>query len=571
VSLLPLAAALASQSVAGLPPDQRRGVGARVPFVEYEAETSGSDGTVIAPERRFGTLAAEASGRSAVLLERAGSHVAVTLDRPANAITVRYAVPDTPDGRGGDWALDVEADGVSVGTLRVTSRYGWFYGAYPFSNDPREGGGHHMFDHARLLLPRMLPAGTRLVLRIGAGNAAPWTAIDLIDLEAAPAPGRRPHRSLSVVDFGADPTGEEVSTEAFQAGIDAARESRRPLWIPPGRFRVDGHLLVDRVTIVGAGMWHSELFGDGVGFYGKDAAVGGSSRVRLRDFALIGEVTERIDRLALSGVGGAISRLRIDRLWLQHHKVGIWLDGPIRDVRIRGTRILDMTADGLNFHRGVVDGIVEDVFVRGTGDDGLAAWSQDVPNRDIIFRRNSVIAPVLANGIAIYGGRDIRIDRNLVADTLTQGGGIHIGNRFGAVPVSGRIRVAGNVVARAGSWDPNWRHGVGAIWFYALDAPMTAAIAVIGGTILDSSEAAFSLTGEAITRLSIRDVAVDRTGSHLLQLRSPATVTIDDLDITRVGMAGALACVEGARLMEGDAPRVPIVDAPCGPTAPATR
>ena len=49
---------------------------------------------------------------------------------------------------------------------------------------------------------------------------------------------------------------------------------------------------------------------------------------------------------------------------------------------------------------------------------------------------------LLANNIAIYGGRDITVTDNVVADTLTNGGGIHVGNRYpgvnaGAGPTSG--------------------------------------------------------------------------------------------------------------------------------------
>ena len=61
-----------------------------------------------------------------------------------------------------------------------------------------------------------------------------------------------------------------------------------------------------------------------------------------------------------------------------------------------------------------------------------------------------MIAPVLANGITIYGGRDIGVEHNLVADTVTQGGGLHLGTRFAAAPFAGTIRLTGNMVAHGG-------------------------------------------------------------------------------------------------------------------------
>src|SRR4051794_36564120 len=57
--------------------------GAMVPFVEIEAENAAFTGTVDGPSRRFGDLAAEASGRRAVVLRKRGDHVEFTLERPA--------------------------------------------------------------------------------------------------------------------------------------------------------------------------------------------------------------------------------------------------------------------------------------------------------------------------------------------------------------------------------------------------------------------------------------------------------------------------------------------------------
>jgi hypothetical protein len=53
----------------------------------------------------------------------------------------------------------------------------------------------------------------------------------------------------------------------------------------------------------------------------------------------------------------------------------------------------------------------------------------------IEIRHNTAVAPILANGVAIYGGHDISVSDNLVSDTLTEGGGLHLGNRFRAVPL----------------------------------------------------------------------------------------------------------------------------------------
>ena len=497
--------------------------GAAVPFDEYEAENAVFTGRRIGPDRRFQTLAAEASGRMAVLLSGPDDEVTVTLARAANALTVRTAIPDGADGRGQDATMGIYIGGERIGTLALTSRYGWFYGRYPFTNDPADGQPHHFWDHARLLLDTMLPAGTQVTLK--AADGAAWTALDLVDFETVAGPLTPPPEAVSIMNFGADPTGRRSSAHALEQAIAAAQGQGGSVWLPPGRFRVDRHVIVDRVTIAGAGMWYSSLVGRGVGLYGREAPAG-SSHVRLQDFAILGEVDERVDDEQVNAIGGAMGDgSSIERLWLQHHKVGLWFDGPMRGIRISGLRILDMTADGLNFHRGVTDVVVEHNFVRNTGDDGLASWAHKQDNADIVFRRNTVIAPVLANGIAVYGGRNIAIEANLVADTVTQGGGLHVGNRFDAVPASGSIRLADNLVIRAGSFDPNWRFGIGAVWFYALDAPMVASLSVFDTDIVAPTLEAVLLTGQSIQTVDLKNLRLTSTRDPMITIRSRGIAT----------------------------------------------
>jgi hypothetical protein len=83
-------------TVVALDPSLTAGVGSPLEFVEYEAENGTTNGRIVGPDRTFTTLASEASGRRAVLLEGQGEFVEFTLSAPANALTVRYAVPDGP-------------------------------------------------------------------------------------------------------------------------------------------------------------------------------------------------------------------------------------------------------------------------------------------------------------------------------------------------------------------------------------------------------------------------------------------------------------------------------------------
>jgi hypothetical protein len=529
-------------TVVALDPGVTAGVGAPLEFVEYEAENGATNGRIVGPDRTFTTLASEASGRQAVLLEGQGDYVEFTLSAPANALTVRYAVPDSPEGKPVDARLGVYAQSRRIGELAVTSRYCCYYGRYPFTKHPADGNGHHFFDHARILLDKVLPAGTVVRLMNGPRTPAAWCAIDLVDFEMVPAPLRRPSRSLSVVDFGADPNGELDSREAFSKAIFAASSSGRPLWVPPGHFRLDGHIQVDRVEIAGAGPWYSILQGDGVGLYGHDAP-NPSQAVGIHDLAIIGQVNERDDHKPLAGIGGALGGgSRIRNLFIQHVKVGLWLDGPFDDLVIRHIRVLDTTADGLNLHRGISNVIVEESFFRNNGDDGIASWAETLANHDIIIRHNTVVAPILANGVAIYGGHDIAVIDNLIADTLTEGGGLHLGNRFGAVPLSGKISLKGNIVVRGGSIDPRWHIGIGAVWLFALDAPIKAQIDLRTTTLLDSSQEAILLFGRRIDGLVVNGLRVDRTGGSLIELRADGSAILSGVRATGIVEPAVRTC-----------------------------
>jgi len=520
------------RSIAGLPPERTDGRGADAPFIEYEAESAITDGVIIGPDRMFGTLAAEASGRRAVRLDATGQSVTVILDAPANALTVRASVPDALTCRSGDTTLAVIADGRPIGRLVLTPCYGWFYGGYPFTNDASAGGAHHVYDHARLRLDEVLPTGTRLSLVMDTASPAPWIVIDLIDVEHIDPPAPPPVGAVSVTEFGADPTGGLPSLEAFEAAIAQGKRQQRPVWIPPGDYRIEGHLSVDDVALIGAGPWWSVLGGPGVGVFGQPAVTGGSRDVILRDFAIIGEVMDRVDEAPLNGVGGAFNQSLISNLFIQHTKAGLWLDGPFDGLMVTDLRILDQTADAVNFHGGVTGSVVQNTFVRGTGDDGLAMWSHPTPNSGNVFRNNTVIAPVLANGIAIYGGADITVADNVIADTVTRGGGLHLGARFDSTRVEGDIRFDRNTVIRSGSIDPVWGHGVGAVWLYALDQPLTGARIRIKDTeILDSTDVAFQVLGKTIDGLTIDGARIEGPAAGVLQIRAPGDAVLREIEV----------------------------------------
>jgi hypothetical protein len=575
---------------AGLDPALVTGRGADLGFAEQEAENAATNGKVIGPDRSAYTLPAEASGRKAVTLEQ-GQYVEFTLPSAANAITVRYSIPDAPNGGGITAPLDVTVNGRDRTTMTLTSQYAWLYNQYPFSNDPNAGLLHddwwitecgcvpsattpapviakpfrpnHFYDEQRLLLGRTYKAGDTVRLAVPTRAGAVPTTVDLLDSQLVAAP----HVAIgaaNVLAFGADPTGRRDSAGAIDKAIAFARLGHRVVYIPPGTYQVNRHIVVDDVTIEGAGSWYTIIKGHqvtldapapdgsvhtGVGFYGKDASAGGSHNVHLSGFAIEGDVRERIDTDQVNGIGGALSDSTIEGLYIHHTKVGMWFDGPMSNLRITGNVIADQIADGLNFHTGVTDSLVQNNFVRNTGDDGLAMWSEKTGNARNTFDHNTVQTPVLANGIAIYGGTDNTVSDNLIADPIREGSALHVGSRFGAEPFTGHLWITGNTTVRAGTYELNWKIGLGAIWFYALEKNIDADIQVTGDTFLDNTYNAIMLVTDwpvkdkyTITNVHFKDVRVDGTGTSVVSARAAGSATFENVDARNVGAVGVNNC-----------------------------
>ncbi|UOE45247.1 glycosyl hydrolase family 28-related protein [Agromyces larvae] len=592
VPALPAAAAPAAPAPVvtrtAIDPALVAGRGADVPFLEQEAEHARTNGTVLAPSRDAYTLAAEASGRSAVQLAPT-QWVEFTLPAKTNAITVRYSIPDAPNGGGITSPLEVTVNGKDKRTVTLTSQYSWLYNQYPFTNDPNAGLLHpdwwlaecgcvpgegyevtapfrpmHFYDEQRLLLGKTYRAGDVIRLTVPRGAAADLTTIDLLDTEQVGLP----HIKLiaaNVLLFGADPLGKRDSANAFDKAIAAAKKLKLPVYVPPGVYQVNRHIIVDDVTIEGAGAWYTVIRGSevalgtpapdgsvhtGVGFYGKPAAEGGSRNVRLSGFTIRGDVRERIDTDQVNGIGGAMSDSVIEDLHIEHTKVGLWFDGPMNNTVVRNLRVVDQIADGLNFHTGVTNSRVEHTFVRNTGDDGLAMWAEGVTNAGNTFSRNTVQTPTLANGIAIYGGTDLTVSGNLVADPIREGSGIHLGSRFGAEPFAGTVSVADNTTVRASTLDLNWNIGLGALWFYALDRSIDGAdIQITGDHFLDSTYSAIMLVTEwgvkdayRIENLHFRDLRVDGVGTNVVSARTAGSATFENVDVRNVGHWGVNNC-----------------------------
>ncbi|MFJ2723915.1 discoidin domain-containing protein [Streptomyces collinus] len=523
--------ALAAGMLVSLAPTAHAAAGATLPFTSVEAESATTTGTRIGPDYTQGTLASEASGRQAVRLG-SGQRVEFTVPRAANAVNLSYSVPDGQSG-----SLNVYVNGTRTArTLPVTSKYsyvdtGWIAGART----------HHFFDDARLLLGRNVQAGDKVAFE----STGTQVTVDVADFEQVAGAAAQPAGSVSVVAEGADPSGNGDSTQAFRDAIAAARGG--VVWIPPGDYKLTSSLSgVRDVTLQGAGSWYSVVHTSR--FIDQS---GSSGDVHIKDFAVIGEVTERVDSSPDNFVNGSLGpNSSVSGMWIQHLKCGFWLTGNNDNLVVENNRVLDTTADGLNLNGSAKGVRVRNNFLRNQGDDALAMWSLYAPDTDSSFENNTVSQPNLANGIAIYGGTDLTVRGNLISDTNALGSGIAISNQKFADPFSplaGTITVDGNTLVRTGAVNPNWNHPMGALRVDSYDSAINATVSITNTTITDSPYSAFEFVsgggqGYPVRNVTVNGATVRGTGTVVVQAEAQGAATFRDVTARSVGAAGVYNC-----------------------------
>jgi hypothetical protein len=449
-------------------------IGADIPWTTYEAEVMQHTGVVLGPQYAPYLVETESSGQKCVRLAANGNYVEFTAAANANALVIRYSLPDAKEGGGTSASLALSINGKAVRTLSLTSRYSWLYGKYPFSNQPSEGKPRNFYDELRVKNLTIAKDDVVRLQRVAADAAD--CIIDLVDLENVPAALAAPADALSVLDFGAGGKGVTDDTEALRRCVAQAQKQSRPVWVPAGDYKLTGDILVpSSVTIQGAGMWHTTFVGDDQ-LYGQPAR-----RVRfkltgrqihLADFAIVGRLDYRNDNEPNDGVvGTGCADSSISRVWLEHTKVGIWIYNGTNLV-IDGCRFRDLLADGVNLCVGTSGTVIQNCAARGTGDDCFAIWpaasdqgfvgQSPLPGNNII-RRCTGQLPFLANGGAIYGGANNRIEDCSFID-ISAGCGILLSTTFPTSDehrkidnnFSGTTVVRNCHLLRCGGYDHDW-------------------------------------------------------------------------------------------------------------------
>ncbi|MBW8864058.1 MAG: hypothetical protein JF609_03865, partial [Verrucomicrobia bacterium] len=501
----------------------RANTGATVPWTTYEAEAMTiNGGTVLGPPLRAvdknvtitNTVEAESSGRQCVKLSSAGQSIEFIAQNAANAMVVRYSVPDTADGTGTDYTISLYLNGSFARKIPVTSKYSWLYGSYTFSNIPGDGSPRDYYDEARLTGLSINPSD-HVRLQVDAGDTASYYIIDLVDLENTGSALSQPPGSRSVLSSGAVGNGTNDDTKAIQNCVAGGGV----VWFPPGNYVVTNDINVPSgTTIQGAGMWYTTFVGNPVTYSKPNGRVrfnGAGSNTHFADFAIVGKLTYRNDGEANDGFSEFFgTNSSISRVWVEHTKTGAWIANSVGMV-ISDCRIRDTIADGINLSKNCQACIVTNCTARNTGDDSFAIWpavytgggtNGYTPGWNVIAHC-TVQSPFFANACGIYGAISNRVEDCLFQDT-PDGCGILIAGTF---PVGSYV-FQGTTVAqrcdlnRCGGNDPGWR------WRGALtlcpDSLTIPGLNVNNLNISNSLSYAIQILHNTLTNAALSDVNV---------------------------------------------------------------
>ncbi|WP_127534716.1 S-layer homology domain-containing protein [Paenibacillus kobensis] len=495
--------------------------GATVPYITYEAEQGATNGTVLEPSRVYREVASEASGRQAVRLDETGQYVEFKTAEAANSIVVRFSIPDSADGTGQSATLGLYVNGEFRQKLQLNSKHAWEYGSYPWSNDPNQGNAHRFFDDMHALIGDV-PAGSTIRLEKDADSTADYYVIDLADLEQVAAPLAKPAGMVAVTEYGAVPGDGLDDTAAFQEALEAAKLDHKGIWVPQGEFELRGdQLVLNDVTIRGAGMWYTTL--TGARFMGK------GTNIQVYDLLVDGDLNVRDDEAHTHAFeGGFGTGSVIQNVWVEHSKTGLWLtklkdsDEYTDSLYMVGMRLRNLMADGINFCVGTSNSMMEQTDIRYSGDDGIAMWSAEGrASVNNTARFNTVSLPWLADNIVVFGGTDNKIQDNIAKDTITNGAGIAVSTRFNPVPFAGTTIVERNTMIRTGSYDTGYTTDLGALWLFAGDKKLDGNVIIRNNVALDSTYSGLSVLGSfRMDNVVLQDLVIDGVGTKGVDVSS---------------------------------------------------
>ncbi|OCT15051.1 hypothetical protein A8709_13115 [Paenibacillus pectinilyticus] len=389
--------------------------GATMPFKTYEAESADLGGGATLNEDL--SIKNVSSGKSYVHLNAIGEYVQWRNVRDSNTFLLRYSIPQNESG-----TLNLYINGIKKQAINLNSTYNY---------DSMNANYGRRYDEKDIKVE--IQAGDTIKLQKDSDNLLAWYAIDLIDLETAPAPLEMPANFLSVKDapFYAIGDGIADDTAAIQSAVNAAAVAHKHVWIPEGTYNQSDRILVpSEVDVKGAGIWYTHLhstvsFGAAAVWKGKVGFTLNNNSV-ISDMRISGIETCRDceSAMAITTVPGHGQYNYMQNLWVEHIGAFVgWTE--LHHSVVQNVRLRDLYFDGVHWgDMGNTFNIAQNNSMRGLGDDGVAQVnlnSFDTKSMHNLAQFNSISANYWGRGMADVGGNSLTMRDNVLDSTIVAG------------------------------------------------------------------------------------------------------------------------------------------------------
>jgi hypothetical protein len=418
-----------------------------MPYTRYESEDAKKGGSAVlhsSPKYAQADIASEASNQKYVGLPSNGAFVSWPVAKTGDGITLRFTIPDSPDGAGMTGSLNVYVNSTMVKTVALSSYHAYQYFIL-YSSDPSNtltsGARTFMrFDEVHFRLAAKLNPGDTLKIQKDNGDGIEY-GVDFIEIEDVPPPLAKPAGFLSVTDYGAVADDNKDDSAAFMKCLAAANSAHAGVYIPQGTFDINScmKLNVANIAIQGAGIWYTNLYFSKNDYFSGGILSGNATTGVDISNMYIGTANNLrwlngVYRVYKCFMGVYGSNSKIHDIWEEHFECGLWIGGydeqPIvatDGLIVSNCRIRNNYADGCNFCQGTSNSVLEQCSIRNNGDDGMASWpAKDMGNtaecHDLVFRNNTVENNWRAGGAGIFGGKNHSIHHCVFKDGVAGSG-----------------------------------------------------------------------------------------------------------------------------------------------------
>lgn len=403
------------------------------PWQRYEAEQGkcNSNATFLLPQDEYSQtpLQAEASNEAAAVLIHKGDYVEWTVDNPGRGLTLRFSLPDSPDGKGLQGNLQLSVNGIDKNLIVVDSKWAWQYTQIAYSpekypdNNPGEGKFARMrFDEVYLLLDEEIPAGATMRISKADDNDLEY-CLDFVELEPVAPP-----ITFDILD-SPDKVLYDGST-SLSSFISS--NPGKTIFIPEGTYKLSRQLNITSpgTKIIGAGMWYTHLYfstpsdsrnnynARGIHCNVSDVVLQGVSINTANDKRYFENNPSYQVGKGLNGSWGSnavIKDVRID-----HFECGGWITGA-HNMKIEHCRFRNNYADGINLANNSTNCVVTHCSFRNNGDDDMASWSTGGFSSDNEFSYCTAENNWRASSLGFFGGQRNKAHHIAVYDGLEAG------------------------------------------------------------------------------------------------------------------------------------------------------